>query len=512
MGNAAQKVVFNTTILYGKMFVTAGITFYTTRVVLDILGDIDYGIYTLIAGVIAMLSFLNAAMTVSTQRYLSYHQGTNNLLMQKKVFSNSWILHIVIGLIIVLLLEIICPFLFDSVLNIPSQRLDVAKIIYHMMVISVFFTIISVPFTASLNAHENMLWIAVVNIIEVLLKLGVAVSLIFISDSDKLVIFGVLTAFISLISFLIYSFYCLKKYDECDIRHYCYDKPLMKELTGYAGWNLFGVLCGMGRNQGLAVLLNLFFGTVINAAYGIANQLAGQINFFSATMLRAINPQIMKSEGQNDRKRMLKLSMSACKYGFFLLAILAIPAIFEMPAILGIWLKKVPDHTVAFCSLMLIGTLVKQWTIGLQSAAQATGKIRVYQAVVGSLLLLNLPIAYILLKLDYPPYFVLISFICVESIACFFRIFFLEKLAGLSIKEFVAKVFLKTMLPAFSSLVVCFFITEYVHWDFRFLLTFSLSCFIFIITIYIAGLEDEEKIALNGLLKKLRSILNINRE
>ena len=498
----AERVAFNTIILYVKLLVKLGISLFSTRLVLNALGATDFGIFNLIAGVIAMLSFLNGAMTASTQRYLSFYQGLNDFEIQKKIFTNSWILHIALGAFIVILLWAISSFLFDDFLNIPTDRIPAAKAIYYFMSISVFFTIVSVPFTATLNAHENMLWIANVNIIEVFLNLAIALSLTRFIQAERLTMFGVLTAVVSLIVFLFYAVFCLKKYKECNIKKYKADKHLIKELSGFAGWNLFGALCGIGRTQGLAIILNVFFGAIVNAAYGIAVQVA-QIQSFSATMLQAINPQIMKSEGMGDRQRMLRLSMMASKCGFFLFAIVTIPIIFEMSAILKIWLKNVPEYTVVFCSLFLIVILINQITIGLQSAIQAVGKIKTYQTVVGGIQLLNLPIAYLMLRQGFPPYSVLQCAIIIEMFACVFRLFFLKKIAGLSIREYFNRVILKEILPLFTIVFTCWFITSQVSIDFRFFITGIISSIIFAISVYFLGLCKDEKELVNILIKKL---------
>jgi O-antigen/teichoic acid export membrane protein len=502
--SASIRVAFNTGILYAKMLITMGMSLYSTRLVLNALGESDYGIFNLIAGVIAMLSFLNGAMTVSTQRYLSFHQGMGDFEMQKKIFTNSWVLHIAISIIVVIVLLTFVPFLFGSFLNIPADRIPIAKALYYFMSVSVFFTIIEVPFTASLNAHENMFWIAIVNIIESVIKLGMALSLFYFIQSNRLIVYGMLMTVLSMIIFVLYATYCLKKYVECSISNYHIDKVLIRELGSFAGWNLFGALCGLGKTQGIAIILNIFFGTVVNAAYGIANQVASQMNFFSATMLRALNPQIMKSEGANNREKMLWLSMIASKFGFFLLAFIAIPCIFEMPAILKIWLKEVPEYTVVFCSLILIGALVNQLTVGLQSAIQATGKIKMYQTVMGSIQLFNLPTSYLLLKLDFPIYSIMISFIMIELIACGFRLFFLKKLAHLSIKEYFNRVFLKEIVPAVISIVICCLLVNYLHFDFRFLMTITISIAMFGIGIYMFGLCKDEKNTINVMLNKFK--------
>jgi Na+-driven multidrug efflux pump len=498
----AKRVILNTGILYAKMLVTIGISLYSTRLVLSALGVSDYGTYNLIAGIIIMLSFINVAMTTSTQRYFSFYQGTKDTKMQKDIFRNSLLLHLAIGVILIIILLLVSLFLFDDFLNIPEERIFAAKAVYYFMLFSVLATVLSVPFTATLNAHENMLWIAIGNTIEVMLKLGVAFSL-YIYDGDKLIFYGLSIAIISIMSLLFYSFFCMKKYSECTLNlHKAVNPKLMKELASFAGWNLFGALCGVGRTQGLAIILNLFFGTVVNAAYGLANQVSGQMNFFSVTMLRALNPQIMKSEGAGDRQRMLRLSMMASKFGFFLLAFVAIPCIFEMPSILHSWLKEIPEYTISFCILILVAIMTNQLTIGLQSAIQATGRIKIYQSIVGIILLLNLPISYFLLKQDFPIYSVMISFIMIELIACGFRILFLKKIVGLSVKEYINRVLLMELVPVLASTSVCLLITNVLCFDFRFIFTFIVSIIVFVICIYFWGLCKDEKAIVNDMAKK----------
>jgi len=502
--NAADRVTLNTSILYGRILVTMGITLYSTRLVLNALGGIDYGIFNLIAGIILMLSFLNAAMATSTQRYLSFHQGKRDLEMQKKVFINSLTLHIVIGLIIVALLELTGLFLFDEILHIPLDRMIAAKTIYHFMSLTVFFTIISTPFNGSLIAHENMFWVALINVVEAILKLIIAV-LLYIIPGDKLILYGLLTAGIAIVTFLLYACYCFKRYQECTISGMSTpDKTMVKELGAFAGWNLFGAACSVARTQGGAIILNVFFGAVINTAYGIANQVSAQMNFLSATLLRAINPQIMKSEGAGDRARMLKLAMIASKFSFFLLSIFAIPLIFEMDVVLNLWLGKVPENASVFCSLVLIASLFNQLTIGLQSAIQATGEIKLYQVLVGGVLLMNLPVAYMLLKLGMPAYTMLISFSCIELLACALRLLMAKRVASLRIKDYFDRVLIPEVSPLIFSVITCYGIT---HWfpmsSLRFLFTGGLSATVFILSAYYIGLCHDEKQIVNQSLSKI---------
>jgi O-antigen/teichoic acid export membrane protein len=502
---ASKRVALNTGILYGRMILTMGISLYSTRIVLNGLGSRDYGIFNLIAGIIAMLSFLNAAMTTSTQRFLSFHQGKNDLNMQKKIFTNSLILHIIIGFIIVAGLEIAGLFLFNGFLKIPENRIVSAEILYHFMSATVFFTIITVPFTATLNARENMLWLALIGILEVFLKLGIALLVCFVLTNNKLVSYGLLTEGVSMLSFMFYACICLIKFNECTLKIWKdADKKLITHLSSFAGWNLFGSLCVLGKTQGIAVMLNVFFGTVVNAAYGIANQISSQMNFLSVTLLQAINPQIMKSQGNNDSQRMLRLSMIASKFCFFLMAMFIIPCIFEMKNILKFWLKDVPEYTPIFCILILISTLINQLTIGLQSAIQATGNIKRYQIVVGSIILLNLPISYLLLKLGFSIYIAILFFSIIEIIACLFRLYFAKKIAGLVISEYIHKVFFKEVIPVGLAIVTCYSIIKMTDVPFRFLFTLMLSVIIFIISCYFTGLDKDEKAFLNNFLVKLK--------
>tara|TARA_B110000902_G_scaffold144532_1_gene166707 strand:- start:11605 stop:13131 length:1527 start_codon:yes stop_codon:yes gene_type:complete len=500
--NDTKRIVLNTGFLYGKMLISMFIALYSTRIVLNALGVEDFGIFNLVAGVIAMLSFLNSAMTTATQRYLSFSIGTKEEGKINSVFKSSVILHLIIGAIIVIILEVAGIFLFDGFLNIPENRIATAKAVYHFMVISTFFTINAVPYDAAIIAHENLLFDAIVGIIESILKLAIAIILTF-SQNDRLILYGMLMAGLIIFTRIIKSIYCYSKYSECKhVGRAKFDVSLIKEMFSFARWNLFGALCVLGRSQGIAILLNVFFGTIVNAAYAISNQVANQMIFFSASLLRAMNPQIMKSEGMNDRQRMLRLSMMASKFGFFMVAFIAIPSLFEMSEILKLWLKTVPEHTVVFCSLFLITSLVNQTTVGLQSAIQATGKIKLYQTIVGGTVLLNVPLAYLLLKFELPPYSVLIGSVVLEILACTFRLIILKRIAGLSINEYFERVILKEVIPIFVITITCWLSTTYLTFNLRFLVTFSFSIMTFFVSIYFTGLDNDEKQYINSVVQK----------
>lgn len=442
----ANRVLKNTGFLYVKILITIFISLYSTRLILNALGAVDYGIFNLVGGVIGMLYFINGAMIIATQRYLSFYMGAGDLTKLKSVFSSSVILHLVIGSTIVILLEIGGLFLFNGGLNIPPDRIGTAKIVFHFMVVSTFFTINAVPFDATINSHENMIFDALLGILESLLKLGIAIWLIY-TAVDKLILFGLLTAGLTIFIRIIKGIYCFRNYEECRAQiksHINID--LLKEMILFASWSLFGLFVFVLRSQGMAILLNLFYGIVVNAAYGIANQVNSNISSFSSNMLRAINPQIVKSEGAGDRERMLRLSVLACKMSFFLLAFFAIPIIIEMPFVLHVWLKNVPENTVIFCQLIIVWGLMQLITTGLMTAITAVGDIKVYQIVVGTFQLFNLPLAYILIKFGLPAYFVFVSSIFLEFIAGGLKIHFAHKIAGLDVKDFLINTLLKSVL------------------------------------------------------------------
>lgn len=499
----ANKVVFNTVVQYVRLLITIGFSFYSTRILLNALGDSDYGLYSLIAGVVLLLTFLNAAMSVTTQRYLSFALGRGEFALQKKIFVNSFLLHLCLAVVMIIIIEFVGLFIFDGFLNIPADKFETAKIIYHFMAGSVFFTVLSVPFTATLIAHENILWISVVYISEAVLKFLIALLLLYFFQ-QKLVVYGMFMLVVSIISFILYMYYCVKKYSECfrvSIRFY--DNSVMKELTSFAGWNLLNVGSNIGENQGVAILLNRFLGVSVNAGYGIASQIASQLNFFSQSLLNAINPQIMKSEGIGDSNRTLRLAMLASKYSFLLLAFFAIPCIFEMPSILNIWLKSVPDYCVAFSRWMLLAALLNQATVGLASANQATGKIRDYTIGVCSIRLLVLPIGFLLLRFGCDVQSVFIVYVLLVGVSSCFRIYFLRKTLDLSFNEFMSCVLLKIFFPSMISILVCLCIIQLCNWEYRFLLTCFVSALFFVIGVYYQGMSREERLFFKDLLMKL---------
>ncbi|MDH7462449.1 hypothetical protein QEG73_14210 [Chitinophagaceae bacterium 26-R-25] len=506
---ASSRVVFNTGVQYARTFIGACIAFYSSRIILKSLGASDYGIYNLVAGVITFLGVINIALSSSTQRYLSFYQGKNDGEMQAKIFNNSIVTQLAIGLILAIGMFILTPFIFDGFLNIPSDRIHSATAVYYSLIVTVFFSMLTMPYMAALVAHENIVFSSIVQIADALLKLIIALSLLSIL-SDRLIYYAIMMAVIAFLDFCVYVIYCRNRYEEC--RHFTlksFDKKLLKEIFVFSGWMIYGTVCVVGRTQGIAVIFNQFFGTMINAAYGIAQQLSGQATFISNSLLNAIRPQIIKAEGGLDREKMLRLAEIASKFSLLLLSIIAIPAVFEMDNILNIWLENVPDHTKTFCQFVLLTALADQLTIGLAYASQAIGNIKGYSLAINTIKIITLPAAYLCLHFGLQPAAVMVCMLSFEFICAISRLFFLKKTAGLPITGFIKRVFVPEFIPVVCTTIVCWashlILPYYLFW-----IPFLLSAVTICITTYKLGLCEDEKQIINNVLAAFKTGMRRN--
>jgi Na+-driven multidrug efflux pump len=502
-------VVKNTGFLYLRMAITIFISLYTTRVVLKELGIVDFGIFNLVAGFVAMLAFLNNSMTSASQRYISITQGAKDFQKLKQIFSASVVLHLIIGIIILIILEGAGMFFFNNLLTIPTERIYAAKIIFHFSVVSTLFTIISVPYDAVINSHENMFLVAVLGVLETLLKL-VSAMLLIVYAQDKLVFFGFGTAIISILLLIIRRIYCHKKYAECKIKIFHFlEIKILKEMSKFASWSLLTSSTSIISNYGLGVIINIFFGPVLNAAQGIASQVNGQLSTFSSTMLKAINPVLVKSEGAGDRAGMLKISMVGSKFSFFLLAMFAIPAIVEMPYILGIWLKEVPEYAVSFCRLQLFTSLFLQMFVLLASTISAQGNIASASKVKSFIIIAPLPILYFIFKYTSADpnilYGVVVSFHAIREMV---NLYFAKKNCDLKIGEFFRNVVFKALGVLAFMLVFTAIPALYLEEGFvRLAIVLMISTLTFVTSLLIFGLTKAEKNQFSVLIQSIKTKL-----
>lgn len=507
--NTANRVIFNTAVLYVKIVVNMLISLVSVPLIMHALGVSDYGLYNLIAGVIGMLAFLNASMTVSTQRYLSVSIGERNQEKSNRIYNNAILLHLFLGLICVILFEVCAPFLFNGFLNIEPDKVATAEIIYQLLVVTTFATIITVPYVAVMNAKENMLAFSILGIVDALLKLALAVYLSY-CPFDRLIFYGIGMMGISIVNMLFNREYVHVKYKEYkrNFRSY-YDRTTFREMFGFMGWNTFGSVAVIGRNQGIAIILNRFCGTVLNAAYGVANQINGVLGYFSNTFNKSINPQLMQSEGMKDRDRLIRISFVSSKFSVLVLALFIWPLIIEMPYVLMKWLKEPPAYTTILSSTILIFSLVYQYSMGLMSAIQATGRIRNYQITMGILILLNVPLSYVFLKMGMPPYYTTIGFIIIEVISLLVRLFFARSLVGVRIHDYFQKVLLPTIvvmsLASASASVPHIFMPESLV---RLIVVYAVYMVVFCLSVWFLALNNAEKAIFINLYNRVRVARN----
>lgn len=497
----ANKVVFNTGVLYFEMFIMMVTNLLTTRLILNALGETDFGIYALVAGVVGMLGILNSNMSISSSRYIAHSLGSGDVERTLRTFNTTLFLHYLIGFSVVLIMEIGGLLMFEYFLNIPEAKIFDAKIVFHFMVVTTFITVISVPYDSVMNAHENMPALSLVEIIGYILKLGVAIYLTY-SNLNLLILYGLLMLVIQVILRIIKQWYSKIKYEECKkfIRKYV-DKKLSKEILSFSMWNFLNSISFLTLVQFRSLLLNRFFGVKINAAEGIARQASIAVNMVSINIGRALNPQIMKSEGGGDRQRMLYLTELSTKFSSFLFALFAIPLFFEAPFLINLWLKSVPDYVVIIFQIILIAMLIEKFTFEITTAIRAVGNLKIFQITETSVLLLNIPIYYVVLKIGYPPYSIFITSIFVSLIGAYVRIHFGRKIAELNIKHFFKNAVLPVLYPIIISTLFAIFPLIFLKDSYlKLFITFLFSISSMIYAFWLIGLNSNEKVIFNQLI------------
>ncbi|MES2545928.1 MAG: MATE family efflux transporter [Bacteroidota bacterium] len=500
-----KRVAKNTLLLYFRMLLTMFVTLYTVRVVLNVLGINDYGLYNVVGGIVIMFSFLSSTMSAASQRFFSFELGKNDLQQFKRTFGLMIIIYGFIALIVLLLAETIGLWFLNNEMLIPPNRLAAANWVFQFSILSFLVTIMTIPYNAAIVAHENMKVYAYVSIVEVVLKLifvFVLVKVLF----DKLILYSILVFVTSCITSFLYSFICRRKYSECEFQFY-WNRPLFNTLISYSGWNLFGATATVLNNQGINILLNVFFGPVINGARAIAYQIGSTINQFVFNFQTAINPQITKYYASGDKKKMKELVFQSCKLSFFLLFLISMPVLLETHFILGLWLKKVPEYVVNFTCLIIIGALIDSLSYPLMTAAQATGKIKQYQAIVGGTMLLNLPISYCFLKYGFVAEITMYVAIAISIICLFLRLYMLKSMIELSIINFIKTVLIKILIIIFLSMAVPLLIVFLNNESMlRFILVIGLGLVTSLTCIFIFGLSRDEKKSFISLIYKNRYI------
>lgn len=503
-----KRIAKNTLMLYVRMMFSMIVSLYTSRVILSTLGVVDYGIYNVVGGVVSMFSIISASLSAAISRYLTFELGKNDIQRLKTVFSTSITIQIIISLIVIILAEIVGIWFLNNKMVIPVDRLEAANWIFQFSLMTFVIGLISLPYNAAIIAHERMRAFAYIGIFEVLAKLGIVFSLM-IAPIDKLVFYGLLLLLLSIVIRIIYGVYCKKQFEECTY-HCIMDKPLLKEMFGFAGWNFIGASSAILRDHGGNIIINLFCGPAVNAARGIAIQVNGMVNSFVGNFMTAVNPQITKSYAAGKYDYMMDLIFKSARFSFYLLLILSLPIMVSADYILHLWLDIVPEHSSAFLQLTLLFSLSETLATPLVTAMLATGRIRNYQIIVGGLQMMNLPISYTCLRCGLPPEAVFIVAIGVSVICELARVYMLRRMINLSARVFLRKVYINVWIVLATSAVLPFILKWYLDEN---LISFASCCMLSLIcsvlSVCYIGCNKGERLYLkeqiNTFIKKIKN-------
>jgi len=429
------RLARNTLLLYFRMILMMCINLYTSRIILHTLGIEDYGIYNVVGGVVVMFSFLTDSMTASTQRFLSFELGSGNDEKLHAVFITSIHIHLLIALVIVILGETVGLWFLVEEMVIPPERMVAAHWVYQFSIFITVLNVLSYPYISAIIAHEKMKSFAYIAILDAVLKL-LMVYLLLVFDYDRLIFYAALYAAEKLLIRSIYNIYCVRNFKECKYK-WIYQKPLFREMASFAGWKLWGNLAFVFYSQGLNLLLNVFFGPVVNAARAAANHAQVAVANFSSNFQTAINPQITKTYASGQLEETHKLIYKSVRLTFCLLLMLCLPLIFEAPAVLGLWLIEVPEGSVTFLRLLLVILMIQQSSNALVTTIAATGNIKRYEIILGLLMLTIVPVSYVVLRMGGEPWSVFVVFLVVVIVAFFLNLYIILPMIHLRLKDYL---------------------------------------------------------------------------
>ena len=480
------------------MLIMLFISFFTSRVILQSLGVVDYGIYNVVGGVVAMFSFFNAALSGATGRFLSYEIGVGNKEKLKNTFQSAVAIHFLIGLFIVILIETVGLWYVKSKLNVPLERLDAAIIVFHISAITCFLNIIQVPFNASITSHEKMSTFAYISILDALMKLGIA-YILYMFVGDRLILYAILLMSSLIVINLIYIIYCKKNFEECSFSLQI-NKNIMIPMLEFSGWDLYGNLSVMVRSQGLNILQNYFFGPIVNASTAVANTVLNAIMGFTDNFLVAVRPQIIKQYATEQYESFQKLVFNSSRYSYFLLLLTTLPLLIEAKYAMELWLKEIPEYAVVFCQLSIINNWFSILFRSIVSSINATGHIKLISIVNGTIYILVLPASYIMLKYGYGPtvpFILNILFLLIGHIV--FTMLIVRKLMPFfEIKNFFIQVLLKslvvTLISALVPILLHLIMDEGIS---RFIIICLVSVLWTAFVLYFVGIGKEERIIIN---------------
>ena len=459
--NNNKRIAKNTLFLYVRMLVTLTVSLYTSRIVLRYLGIEDFGINSVVAGVVSMFVFLNTTMATGTQRFLSFALGEKNFKKQQLTFSTTFIVHLVLALLLGLITFVGGYYFLNTQLNIPVIRMEAAHYVLYCSIITVVLNISQVPYMSSIIAHEDMSVYAYMSIFDAIMKLLVAYGLI-LSTGDKLQLYAILLLVVSFLNMMIYRVYCICKYKECRVK-LLFDKQLLKSILTFSGWNVIGCTAVLCNNQGFNILLNVFFGPVVNAARGISMQVNSVALQFVNNFQAAATPQIIKYYAENEIEHMIRLINNNARYAGLLILFVIVPLGVEIEFLLNFWLGAVPDETAFFTRIVLFQSFLQTLSHPIVVGIHAVGRMRAANVLAGSALMLVLPLSYILLKSGVLLHWVLIINLVPWFIENIIDVTLLNKYIGFSIKKYYTSVYFPFFILGLIAIVPLIFFHNYIE-------------------------------------------------
>ena len=499
--SANKRIAINAAVLYIKLIITIVVNFTVARLVLDAIGASDYGLYNVVGGIVAKLNILGSSMVATSYRYMAVEIGKGSEGNPNKVYNTIFIIHAAIAVLLLLIGETLGIFYVENYLNVDSEKIPDALFVLHLSLLTTAFAVIAVPMHGLIIAREKFLFTSVVEILSVLMKLGFITALMFMTG-NRLRIYAVMLAIIQLASPVAYQIYCTIKDREVVIWNFNHNKEDYKGVIGFAWWMFVGTTAVMGRTQGAAMIINLFFGTILNAAFGLANQVNSAVVQFTSTLRQAAIPQIMKNQNGNE-KRSLSLVYAMSRYSYLAMNIMAIPLLFCMEDVLDLWLgKNIPEYTIIFVIFMLINGMVSNLGAGFDASIQATGKVKKNQMGYSLIGLSLLPIIFILYKLGCPPYINVIVMVLLTIATLVFQIYIMKELTSFSISEYIKQ----TLIPSLSStaavvlmlLPIRYFFPHTMVATFLFL---GVSVVFTVLTIFYFGMNKNEQTIIKNLIR-----------
>lgn len=499
-----KRIAKNTLLLYVRMLFTMAVSLFTSRVILNTLGVEDYGINNVVGGIVTMFSVLSGSLSSSISRFITFELGKGNIERLKTIFSTGVNIQLGMSVLIIIIAEAVGIWFLNTKMNIPTDRMVAANWVFQCAILTFVLNLLSVPYNAAIIAHEKMSAFAYISVVEVSLKL-IIVYMLMISPFDRLETYAVLLLLAGAVIRFIYGYYCKRHFEECTY-HFVFDKPVLKEMTGFAGWNFLGNGAYMLNTQGVNILMNLYFGVAVNAARGIATQVDAALKQFVNNFTTAVNPQITKSYAQGDLDYMHKLVCRSAKFSAFLMMFFAVPIILETNTILTIWLKTVPDYAVIFLQWIIISSFMDTVLANsLVTSMFATGKIKRYQIIVTTVGCLVFPLSWIAFKLGFEPQVGYILYFIIYTILLFVRLYLLKDMVKLPVMMYIREVLYKLapIIVVGFAIPGILILTMDAGW-LRLILVCLLSVLVTAASEYFIGLSNKEK---NFVAEKIKLVI-----